>query len=148
MTSWLHALAAAHPGVTASEPKELDFFSYHFDRGYRWYERHFAGPPGTPTVGFECSPSYFLDPRAPERAAAYHPGLKIVVLLRDPVARAYSNHLHEIAKGHIAPVRLRRGAGEQSRLHRAGPLRHASRPLARPLPARPRALPDHRGDRP
>jgi hypothetical protein len=103
MTSWIHALAAAHPGITASQPKEVDFFSYHFDRGYQWYERHFRPGAGAPAVGFECSPSYFHDPRAPARAAAYHPGLQIVVLLRDPVARAYSNHLHEIAKGHIAP---------------------------------------------
>jgi Sulfotransferase domain len=109
MTSWIHALASAHPDVAASEPKELDFFSNHFDRGYRWYERHFPCRPGTGAVGFECSPSYFHDPRAPERAAAYHPGLKVVVLLRDPVARAYSNHLHEIARGHIAPCGFAEG---------------------------------------
>lgn len=98
MTSWVHALAAAHPGIAASTPKEVDFFSYHFDRGYAWYERHF---PDDGRLGFEASPSYLHDPRAPLRAAAYAPDLRILVLLRDPVERAYSNHLHEIAKGHF-----------------------------------------------
>lgn len=98
MTSWIHALAGAHPEIVASDPKEVDFFSYFFDHGYRWYEGHFGGPG---SVGFESSPSYFHDPRAPGRVAAYKPGMKIIVLLRDPVERAYSNHLHEIIKGHI-----------------------------------------------
>lgn len=98
MTSWVHALAAAHPEIAASSPKEVDFFSYHFDRGYAWYDRHF---PEGGRLGFEASPSYLHDPRAPRRAAAYAPGLKILVMLRDPVERAFSNHLHEVAKGHI-----------------------------------------------
>lgn len=110
MTSWLHAVAGAHPGVAASEPKELDFFSHAFDRGYAWYEARFATGKRR-GVGFDCSPSYLTDPRAARRAAAYHPAMKLVVLLRDPVERAYSNHLHEIAKGHIRPCAFADGLG-------------------------------------
>lgn len=102
MTSWIHALAGAHPGIVASTPKEVDFFSYYFDRGYQWYEGHFQ-PKGADAVGFESSPSYFHDPRAPERLAAYRPDARVILLLRDPVERAYSNHLHEVVKGHIPP---------------------------------------------
>ena len=107
MTSWVHAVAGAHPQIVASDPKELDFFSYYFDRGYRWYEAHFRG--GADQVGFECSPSYFHDPRAPQRLAAYRPYMKIIVLLRDPVERAFSNHLHEIIKGHVPPCVFAQG---------------------------------------
>lgn len=112
-SSWIHAIAASHPEIAVADPKEVDFFSYYFDRGYRWYERHFeaAEPPaasGGPLY-FENSPSYFHDPRAPQRARDYNPDLKIVLLLRDPVKRAFSNHLHEIIKGHIPPLSFEEG---------------------------------------
>jgi len=101
-SSWLHAALGIHPEIGVSDPKEVDFFSYYFDRGYRWYEGHFAGTPGRRAY-FEASPSYLHDPRAPERVRAYDPAMKILLLIRDPVERAYSNHLHELVKGHIPP---------------------------------------------
>lgn len=104
-SSWLHAVLSTHPEVAAAEAKELDFFSYYHDRGYRWYEGHF----GAREVRFENSPSYFHDPRAPKRLAKFAPDARIVVLLRDPVERAFSNHLHEVAKGHIPPCSFTEG---------------------------------------
>jgi hypothetical protein len=99
-SSWVHAVLGAHPQIGVSDPKELDFFSYYFDRGYTWYETHFRNLSQF-SARCETSPSYFYDPRAPERAWNYNKSLKIIALLRDPVARAYSNHLHEVIKGHI-----------------------------------------------
>lgn len=99
-SSWIHAVLSAHPQASVSRDKELDFFSYYYDRGYLWYESLFDASAGA-DLYFENSPSYFHDPRTPDRIHAYDPGMKIVLLLRDPVARAYSNHLHEIIKGHI-----------------------------------------------
>jgi hypothetical protein len=107
-SSWVHSALGAHPEIGVSDPKELDFFSYYFDRGYRWYETHFAHVADRP-ARFESSPSYFYDPRTPDRVAAYAPGMKVLALLRDPVARAYSNHLHEIVKGHIPPCTFEAG---------------------------------------
>ncbi|MEO0913269.1 MAG: sulfotransferase, partial [Pseudomonadota bacterium] len=105
-SSWAHTALGAHPDITGSDPKEIDYFSYYFDRGHAWYEAHF--PEGT-AHRFEISPSYFHDPRAPERLAAYAPEAKILVLLRDPVERAFSNHLHEVAKGHIPAIPFAEG---------------------------------------
>ncbi|EIE48641.1 sulfotransferase [Salipiger aestuarii] len=107
-SSWLHAIAGSHPEIGISDPKEVDFFSYYFDRGYAWYEEHFAPDPSA-RVCFESSPSYFHDPRAPGRAYAYRADLKVLALLRDPLKRAFSNHLHEIIKGHIAPCSFEDG---------------------------------------
>lgn len=107
-SSWLHAVAGSHPEIGLSDPKEVDFFSYYYDRGYQWYETHFPQTPGA-RVYFECSPSYFYDPRAPGRAAAYRPDMKILALLRDPVKRAFSNHMHEIIKGHVPPCTFEEG---------------------------------------
>jgi hypothetical protein len=107
-SSFLHSVAGSHPEIGISDPKEVDFFSYYFDRGYRWYESHFKLQQGA-KIYFESSPSYFHDPRAAGRAAAYRADLKVVALLRDPVKRAFSNHLHEIIKGHIPPCSFEEG---------------------------------------
>jgi hypothetical protein len=107
-TSWVHSVLGAHPQIGVSDPKELDFFSYYFDRGYRWYESHF-GHMSHAAARCDTSPSYFYDPRAAERARTYKRDLKIIALLRDPVARAYSNHLHEVIKGHIPQLQFEEG---------------------------------------
>lgn len=107
-SSWIHAVLAAHPQSAVAGAKELDFFSYYFDRGYRWYEDLFAHARQADIL-FENSPSYFHDPRTPERVAGYDPQMKIVALLRDPVERAYSNHLHEVIKGHIPNLSFEEG---------------------------------------
>lgn len=107
-SSWLHAVGGAHPAVVSSDPKEVDFFSYFFDRGYRWYEGHFDAA-GARAVRFDNSPSYFYDPRSPGRVAAFSDGARVVALLRDPIKRAFSNHLHEIIKGHIPRMTFEEG---------------------------------------
>jgi hypothetical protein len=99
-SSWLHAIFADHPQAYVSTPKELDFFSSHFERGFQWYERHFtAATPDHLAIG-EISPSYLPDSDAPARAHAYNPQLRILVALRDPVERAYSNFLHDVRLGY------------------------------------------------
>ena len=102
-SSWVHAALGIHPQICVSNPKELDFFSYYFDRGYEWYEGHFNQTAGRP-VKFEASPSYLHDLRCPTRVHAYNPAMKILLMLRDPIDRAYSNHLHEVINGHIGPI--------------------------------------------
>ncbi|ETX27226.1 sulfotransferase domain-containing protein [Roseivivax isoporae] len=104
-TTWLYGVLRQCPDAAVSDEKEVDFFSYYFDRGYEWYERHFAGTAGRRHRG-EISPSYLIHPAAPARAAAYNPDLHVFVTLRDPVRRAFSNHLHEARKGHVSGANL------------------------------------------
>jgi hypothetical protein len=99
-STWLHAILAEHPEIDVPETKELDFFSHHYDRGYQWYERRFGRVPHARHRG-EISPSYFCEPCVPERVARYVPGARILLMLRDPVERALSNHRHEIRVGHL-----------------------------------------------
>jgi len=99
-STWLHRILAEHPQVAVPETKEVDFFSYRYDRGYQWYERCFDGAPDARARG-EISPSYFCEPAVPERVARYVPEAQIIVSLRDPVERALSNHRHEVREGHL-----------------------------------------------
>lgn len=101
-STWIYRILENHPQICVSTPKELDFFSCYFDRGYGWYESRFAQTTAAHIAAGEVSPSYFYNPLAVKRAHEYNPDFKILVSLRDPVDRMYSNHLHEVRKGHIA----------------------------------------------
>jgi hypothetical protein len=99
-TTWIFRNLQDHPQAALSPRKELHFFSATFDRGYRWYEAQFPARPMAKVAG-EVSTSYLCSADAPRRAARYNPDFKLVLALRDPVDRAFSNHLHEVRAGHI-----------------------------------------------
>jgi hypothetical protein len=99
-TTWIYQVLKEHPEVVVSDPKELNYFSHNYDHGTQWYEDHFNYHHPWKAAG-EISPSYFYEPMAVKRAFDYSPNLKIIVSLRDPIERAYSNHLHEVRVGHI-----------------------------------------------
>ena len=99
-SSWIHDVLADHPDVFVSQPKEIDFFSNHYHYGFQWYVRHFAEAGRATAIG-EISPGYFWHPDVPWRVRDWMPDLRIVLALRDPVERAFSNHMHEVRKGHF-----------------------------------------------
>jgi len=109
-STWLHRMLEAHPEVGVGVEKEVDFFSYHFDHGYQWYERQFVDCDHKSSVG-EISPSYFCESAVPGRIQQYMPDAKILVSFRDPVQRALSNHRHEVRVGNFTESKLSFEAG-------------------------------------
>jgi hypothetical protein len=97
-TTALYAYLRWHPGITGPSWKEVSFFDRHWWHGEGWYRGQFPLRARDRLVG-EASPSYLFHPLAPERVRALVPGVKLVALLRDPVARAYSHYQHEVALG-------------------------------------------------
>jgi Sulfotransferase domain len=97
-TTALYAYLRWHPGITGPSWKEVSFFDRHWWRGERWYRGQFPLRSRGRLVG-EASPSYLFHPLAPERARAVVPDARLVVVLRDPVDRAYSQYQHEVALG-------------------------------------------------
>jgi hypothetical protein len=93
-TSSLHNYLTQHPGVIAPLRKEVHYFDVRFDHGERWYRANF-GRVGEPGLNLDSSPYYLAHPLAPQRAHALVPEAKLIVLLRDPVRRAYSHYWHE-----------------------------------------------------
>lgn len=100
-STWLYRILEDHPDVFVSEPKELDFFSCHFVRGYQWYLEHFKNGIGYKAVG-EISPSYFHCPDAPRRIRDFSESINIILTIRDPIERAYSQHLHCVRLGFVS----------------------------------------------
>ena len=104
-TTWLHDILSDHPQACLGSKKEINFFSYYYDYGFQWYERHFDCAGNPPAVG-EISPSYFHASEVPERVFSYDRTMRLILFLRDPVERAISNHKHEVRTGHLSGTDL------------------------------------------
>jgi Sulfotransferase domain len=107
-TTWLHQILSEHPDVfMAKGPQEKDtrFFSHHFDNGFEWYENHYQSRKNEKIAG-EYSTSYFSDSDAPNRIHGYNKNIKLLLCLRNPIERAYSQHKHSIRLGFVSEDNL------------------------------------------
>lgn len=94
-TSSLYKYLEGHPDLDASIRKETEYFSRRFSESEGWYRAHFGFAIGVGRrLAFEATPDYLFYPRTPERVAEHLPDGRFVVLLRDPVERAYSHYRH------------------------------------------------------
>jgi len=96
-TTSLFEYLRRHPGGALPDKKDLHFFDGAFERGVNWYRSHFCSKFRQRTdellVG-EATPRYLFEPVVPERVQKVVPDAKFIALLRDPVARAYSQYHH------------------------------------------------------
>jgi hypothetical protein len=94
-TTWLNTLLASHPDVyTPTLRDEINFFDQYYDRGLAWYEALFSPPEGAEqylAIG-EVTPQYLECEECPARIASTLPDCKLMVMLRHPVDRAYSQY--------------------------------------------------------
>lgn len=128
----MYRTLSQHPDVLkAVLHKGVHYFDMNYDRSLSWYRAHFPlratarrpGAAGGSALTFESSPYYMFHPLAADRIAHDLPEVKLLVLVRDPVERAYSAHAHELARGfesepfaralELEPERLR---GEAERM--------------------------------
>jgi len=107
-TSYLYKCLSRHPQVAPARQKEVHYFDYNYHQSVAWYRSHFPTSPakhsaarlrGRRWVTGEGSPYYLFYPRAPERIQALLPNVRLIVLLRNPVDRAYAHYRHEIKRG-------------------------------------------------
>ncbi|GIH77224.1 sulfotransferase [Planobispora longispora] len=108
-TTSLYRALTQHPLVLKPVlHKGVHYFDMAYDRGLPWYRAHFplraavsrlSRRYGHRAQAFESSPYYLFHPLAPARIAEDLPGVKLIVLVRDPVERAFSAHAHELARG-------------------------------------------------
>ncbi|MCH2144054.1 MAG: sulfotransferase [Phycisphaerales bacterium] len=88
-TTWLHENLSRHPSVFLPETKELHYFDWNFHRPLAEYLAHFkmAGD----RLRGEITPGYAtIDDRRVHWIRSIAPDLRIILLLRDPVQRAWS----------------------------------------------------------
>jgi hypothetical protein len=101
-------------------------------KGPLWYRAHFplvasgrrlARRSGEPALAFESSPYYLFHPAGARRIAQSLADVRVLILVRDPVERAYSAYTHERARGYedqpferALELEADRLAGEEERL--------------------------------
>ena len=100
-TTALFEYLTEEPGLACSRVKEVHFFD---DETQAWpapdyaaYHANFAPFDGRPRL--EATPIYLYWPNSLERIAAYNPAMRFIVMLRDPVERAWSHWKMEYARG-------------------------------------------------
>ena len=107
-TTTIFKALSEHPQVMRpGVEKGIDYFTFNYGHSEGWYRGHFpisslarlrTAQHGRP-VAFEACTYYMFHPFAMERIAKDLPDVKLVVMLRNPVERAYSAYKHELARG-------------------------------------------------
>lgn len=108
-TTALASILAAHPDCCMSEPKEVSFFqdtidfqpNSNYEKGWEWYQQAFSHYNGEVVVG-EATPSYSDRSRSPSTAKRiydFNPHMKIIYMVRDPLARQISGWKMQYAMG-------------------------------------------------
>ena len=124
-TTSLASYLAAHPNVVSPGFKEVHFFDLNYARGVEWYRSHFPVGArrqlrsllqGRRLRAGDATPYYILHPQAAFRASRLMPGARIIILLRDPVVRAYSHYHHEVRLGKESLLFEEALAAEPSRI--------------------------------
>jgi hypothetical protein len=108
-TTTLYKLLAAHPAVRFPRlTKSVHWFDVAYHRSPNWYRAGFplrssieqaSRETGARVVVGEAAPYYGFHPFAPGRIAEQLPEVRLVMILRDPVTRAWSQFHHERARG-------------------------------------------------
>jgi len=105
-TSSLYDYLMHHPCIGKSLTKQIHFFDRYYDNKLSWYKSCF---PLTLEKFYierilqkkfatgEATPHYMTHPLAPKRAFEILPNAKIIVMLRNPIDRAYSHYQMEKA---------------------------------------------------
>ena len=108
-TTALYHYLKTHPCIHGTTGTDTHFFDKKFQQGVSWYRAHF------PTrfekayarrfrhqdfVTGEASPAYLFHPQVPGRVARLLPRVKLIVLLRNPIDRAFSQYYHALELGH------------------------------------------------
>ncbi|MFO7841298.1 MAG: sulfotransferase [Fidelibacterota bacterium] len=91
-TSSLHYYLSQHPRLRGSLPKEIHYFDKWIHYGYdiKWYESHFKSFSRKNSLYFESSPNYIYYEETAKLLHEHYPGIKLILMLRDPAERAYS----------------------------------------------------------
>ena len=99
-TTTLHEVLRAHPRIFMTKVKETGYFASarQYSRGLDYYQKSFFSASSEFPIRGESTPWYLYPPATPARIretlAPSSP--RFIVLLRDPVARAYSMYLDRV----------------------------------------------------
>ena len=99
-SSWLDFMLREHDGIALPhQVKETMFFDQRYAKGMDWYLHHF-NQAGDRICG-EIAPTYFDSKEALENVHRHYPNAKIIINVRNPIARCHSLFRHHLSKGRV-----------------------------------------------
>jgi hypothetical protein len=99
-TTALFRYLSAHPQVVPPLLKEPHFWALYHRCGLDWYRAFFPPlPHDSGLITGEGSVTSFPDPEVPRLVAKHLPEARLILLLRDPVHRAYSSYWMRFRSG-------------------------------------------------
>ena len=98
----LYRYLTSHPSIRTPRRKEVHFFDHAYGKGECWYRAQFPVRLRSASnwLTGEASPYYLFHPHVPQRAARLVPHAKLIVVLRNPVDRAWSHYQHVVTRGY------------------------------------------------
>ena len=90
-TTWVDAALREHLEIYLPEQKQSYFFDRNYDRGMDWYLGRFDAVNTKHKAVGEVATGYSL-PHAVQNMAKHLPHVKIIMAMRNPIERAYSNY--------------------------------------------------------
>jgi hypothetical protein len=100
-TTSLFEYLRVHPQVFLPKVKETNFFfrDAEYEKGISYYEsKYFSGVRNEKAVG-EISPDYLYHQVCTDRIRSHFEKQLFIIVLRNPVERAFSNYLMEVRRG-------------------------------------------------
>lgn len=93
-TSSLFSALSLHPGISPAATKEPQFFALQESLVERHIDSYRSLFPPSGHYSLEASTFYFTSPDAPRLIKKFSDDTRILIVTRDPVARAYSGYWH------------------------------------------------------
>lgn len=94
-TTWLYNCLQEHPKIFLPPHRsEVHFFDRNYDKGIDFYRKFYRKSKNEKAVG-DMTPSYIQDPNIARLIARNFPHAKIIISLRNPVDRLFSDYLHQ-----------------------------------------------------
>ncbi|GFO34983.1 heparan sulfate glucosamine 3-o-sulfotransferase 5 [Plakobranchus ocellatus] len=91
-TTALRAFLSLHPDIV-SPLEEVRFFTLNYTKGLEWYRMQM--PPSTEhQITIEKTPFYIMYTEALERIRQFNSSIKLIISVRDPIARLQSQYAH------------------------------------------------------
>ena len=94
-TSSLFRYLDYHPNIVPPLRKEIHYFDHDYRKGLYWYKLFFPSNNEVNKMNkltYEATPYYLFHPLVPERVHKMNPNIKLIILLRNPIKRAYSHY--------------------------------------------------------
>ncbi|MEL6895225.1 MAG: sulfotransferase domain-containing protein [Planctomycetota bacterium] len=102
-TTSLYSYLVQHPKVISANKKEVKYFDMFHQQSLGWYRSHFPTQSQLQSAGAitgEATPDYLFFEESAQRVHDVVPNAKLIVLLRDPADRSYSQYRYSSRRGY------------------------------------------------